>query len=252
MKRSELLPFVALVFAVVGMTGTAWALEIADYGGYPDGSDTTPALNAALVDACGGSDRTVHFLAGEYAFLTPPAPLCSAIRLVGEGDYATKLTRGYSSADFLVGYGLGIYVRDLAIWTADGTSGGIGLHLIASDATGPGGKHVIENVRVLGGTAELPLGTFARGIYLDGLARSLDPIGIRAVSMRNVLLWSATEWTAVWWNCISCEWYGGGAYQGIGTTQGIAVGGPLGTKSWIEADIDWAHSTVWSGALRTR
>ena len=52
------------------------------------------------------------------------------------------------------------------------------------------------------------------------------------------------------WNCIACEWFGGGAYQGFGTTQALAVGGALGTENLIHAQIDQAASTIWAGQLR--
>ena len=178
--------------------------------------------------------------------------LSGGVQLVGEGKFNTKLTRHYSNAEFFVGYGNGLGFRNLALWTAPGTSGGIALHLIASDAAGKGGKHVIEDVRILAGSAEHAVGTFALPLYLDGTQRLTPPIGIRAVTLRNVTVFNAT-WRAVqWWNCIACEWFGGGVYTGEGTTESIVVGGPLAEKNHIEADIDWAASIVSPGAMRAR
>jgi len=246
------LAFVVFAFVLLGVSTTAWALDITDYGGRTDGSDTTPALAAALIDAQHGRDRTIHFWAGEYAFLTPPPVLSGGVQLIGEGKFNTKLTRHYSNGEFLVGDGNGLGFKNLALWTAPSTSGGIALHLIASDVAGRGGKHVIEDVRILGGRAEPVAGTFALPLYLDGTNRLTPPVGIRAVTLRNVTVFGATLHAVQWWNCISCEWFGGGVYRGNGTTDGIVVGGPLAEKNYIEADIDWAASNVSPSSMRPR
>jgi len=250
MNRLAKLAVVVLVFALLGTETTAWALDISVYGGQPDGTDTTPALTAAVAAAHAGPDRTIHFWAGEYAFLTPPPALSGGVQLVGEGKFNTKLTRHYSNAEFFVGYGNGLGFRNLALWTAPGTSGGIALHLIASDAVGRGGKHVIEDVRILAGSAEPNKGTFALPLYLDGAARLTPPIGIRAVTLRNMTVFGATWHAVQWWNCIACEWFGGGVYMGSGTTESVVIGGPLAQKNYVEADINWTTSTVSPSAIR--
>src|SRR5438105_1785356 len=197
-----------IMLALLLLAAPVEALEIADFGGLPDGSDTTPALAAALTLAATGYDKTIHFGAGEYSFITRPPVLHSQVRLVGEGWYATKLVRGYATGGlFLAGSGTGLYFKDLALWAAPGTVGGTALYLWADNTIGPGGKHVIENVRVLEGTVDCastaaplpghtatgcPFGFFATGISLDGTHRTLAPEGIRAVTMRNVIVWSAT------------------------------------------------------------
>jgi len=197
--------------------------------------------------AATGTDKTIHFGAGEYLFVTCPARLHSQVRLVGEGWYATFLVRGSRCAgDFIAGTGVGLYVSDLAIWAAQGTTGGTALHLIASNALGPGGKHVIQNVRVLEGARQCsgkapnyicPFGTFAMGVNLDGAERTFPPIGIRAVHMQNVLVWSTTYRAVQWWNCEACEWYGGGVFKGAGTQQDVYVEGSLSKGNRIDADV---------------
>ncbi|TMQ22696.1 MAG: hypothetical protein E6K82_12395 [Candidatus Rokuibacteriota bacterium] len=246
MKRIVL----GLVLAL--LPSSAWALEITDFGGAPDSGDTTPALARALTVALSGPDRTIHFGGGDYAFLTTPPVLSGGVQLQGEGPYNTTLTRHYSNGEFLVGHGNGLAFRRFAIGSIVGTHGGTALHLIASDAIGRGGKHVIEDVRILAGVAEGPMGTFALPFFLDGTNKLRPPIGIRAVTVRNLLVFDATQIAVQWWNCISCEWFGGGVYQGRGTTDAIVVGGPLAEKNWIEADIDWLASYVARGAMRAR
>jgi len=132
MKRIVL----GLVLAL--LPSSAWALEITDFGGAPDSGDTTPALARALTVALSGPDRTIHFGAGDYAFLTTPPVLSGGVQLQGEGPYNTTLTRHYSNGEFLVGHGNGLAFRRFAIGSIVGTHGGTALHLIASDAIGRG------------------------------------------------------------------------------------------------------------------
>jgi hypothetical protein len=219
-------------------------VDIQVYGGKPDGSDTTPALNAAVQAALVGSDKQVYFGAGDYAFLTVPAVIPGSVRIYGEGKATTVLHRAYQGGEFLLVTGNGFGLRDISLYADAGTSGGVGLHLLASDAIGPGGNHEIENVWITG------LGTWIIPLLLDGIERTQAPAGLRAVNLKNVTAFNGTAWGAELWNCIACEWFGGGVYQGFGTTQAIAVGGALSQKNYINADIDWAASTVWPGSLR--
>jgi hypothetical protein len=217
-------------------------VDIQVYGGKPDGSDTTPALNAAVAAALASDDKHIHFCAGLYSFLTAPATLSGSVRLSGEGKSTTILQREYSG-DFLRATGNGFGLKELTLWAGPGTSGGLGLSLWASNALGSGGNHEIENVWVTGP------GTWSCPLYLNGTGTQ-SPAGLRTVSLKNVTVFNGTWWGAVLWDCIACEWFGGGVYQGFGTTQAIAVGGARSQKNYINADIDWAASTVWAGSLR--
>src|SRR5437016_3742454 len=104
-----------VVLALLLLATPVDALEITDFGGLPDGSDTSPALAAALAVAVSGPDRTVHFGAGDYAFLTTPPVLDHGVQLSGEGPYNTLLTRHYSGGEFFMGHGNGLGIRRLAI-----------------------------------------------------------------------------------------------------------------------------------------
>jgi hypothetical protein len=228
-------------------------IDLKAYGAIPNGPisngpDCTPALNSAIAAALAGDDKTIHVPAGQWMFMTPPNPISGGIRIIGEGKSDTVLTRAYSNGEFLVIVQNGSEVKDLTLWAGPGTSGGIGIHMIADNApNGAGGNHVIEDIWITSGTG----GTWAIPIYLDGLNRTIAPHGIRAVTLRDVNVFNATSWAMEWWNTVACEWYGGGAYQGAGTTQSIAVGGPLATENLIHAQIDQASSTIWTGALRS-
>lgn len=222
-------------------------LDIRCYGATPGGADCALALNAALADAQAGSDKTIWIPAGQWFLASKPDAVKNGIRLVGEGKSDTILTRNYSNDDFLVLVQNGSMIRDLTIWAGSGTSGGTAIHAIADNgANGPGGNHRIQDVWITSGSGA----TWAIPLFLDGLNRTIDPIGIRTVRMDNVTVFNATAWAVEWWNAISCEWIGGGAYQGAGITDHLAIGGPLGQKGVIIADINVSGSTIWPGALR--
>lgn len=207
-------------------------------------ADTTPSLNAAIAAAVASpTDKTINLPAGDCRFATQPAPLSGGVALVGQGKATTVLRRAYSG-DFLKITGNGVRVSSLSVYADAGTSGGVGIQMVA-DNTQAGGNHLIENVWVTGlGTWAVPLGTW-------GADRSLAPAGIRTVTLRDVSLFNATSWGAVLWGCVSCEWFGGGVYQGYGTTQAIVVGGTNASRNRIDANIDWNASTVYSGVLRS-
>lgn len=224
-------------------------IELTDYGALPDGSDCTPALNAALA-AAQGSIRGIHIPAGEWAFLTKPNVMTKSQHLVGEGKHVTYLTFGLSNSHFLVMYSDGCALKDISLLAADGTSGSVALHCVAADdpSIGSGGNHTIEDVWItskVGATWGIPL-------FLDGQARYATPYGIREVSMRNVVVFNGTIWAVEWWNAVACEWFGGGAYQGAGTTQSLAIGGDLATGNLIHANLPGATTSYVSpGALRS-
>jgi hypothetical protein len=189
-----------------------------------------------------GRSRIIRFGSGTYHFATPPPILTGGVSLMGQGKSTTVLQRDYSGGEFLVVRQNGTRIQDLTLWAGPGTSGGVGLHLIA-DAADAGGNHVIQALWITGpGTWTLPL-------FLDGSMRTVDPIGIRTVTLIDVNVFNATWWAAEWWNAVGCQWSGGGAYQGHGTTQLIAVGGALSQLNLIDAIID-PGSTIWAGALR--
>lgn len=207
-------------------------------------TNLTPAWNAA-VDTLKASltDKTITFSAGQCLFNSQPVPLEDGVSVVGQGKSATLLIRNYSGT-FITVYGQGTHIRDLTVYAAAGTSGGVGLHAVSSNLIGPGGNHVFSHLWITGN------GTYSYTLYLEGWQRTIAPIGMRTVFMLDVTLFNATSWAAQWWGCVGCEWFGGGVYQGFGTTQAIAVGGPMSEKNYINAHIDWAVSTVYPESMR--
>lgn len=233
--------------------------DISDFGGRHDGSDTTPAWNAAIAAAALASgSRTIRFAAGDYAFLTPPGPIRGSVRIVGEGQMNTSLIRAYQGSqdreatggggippdptcDFIVMRGKGSVLRGLTILAGSNTSGGTGLHITA-DENNAGGYHTIDDVWITGGApphTEIPdaSGTFLIPLFMEAAHRASGPlVGIRVVHLSNVTVWQGTWFAVDWFNCIACEWYGGGVYQGGGTTEAIAVGGPVSQANYISAN----------------
>lgn len=222
-------------------------LELTDYGALPDGSDCTPALNAALADAQ-GSVRSIHIPAGDWAFLTKPNPFTMSQRLIGEGKHVTYLTYGLSNTHFITMHSSGSGLRECTLLAGAGTSGSVALYCQTDDAgIGAGGNHVIEDVWI---TSKVGA-TWAIPIFLYG-ARTVAPQGIRTVSLRNVDVFNATLWAMEWWNTVACEWFGGGAYQGAGSTQNVYIGGPLATGNLIHANLPGLPTSyVGPGALRS-
>jgi hypothetical protein len=247
-----------IVTALLLWAMPAVALEIGAFGGRPDGSNTTPAWNAAIAAAVAGSDKTIHFPAGDYTFSTPPGPLSGSVRIVGEGQMNTVLHRAYqgnpstdcglggmpasAACDFIVIRGKGSSLRDLTILADSRTAGGTGLHIVA-DAADAGGYHDIRNVWITGGASPRTglsdaSGTYLIPLFLDGTQRPSGPLeGLRVVYLDNVTVWQGTWWAVDWWNCVACEWIGGGVYQGGGTTQNVSVGGPISQRNYLNANI---------------
>lgn len=235
----------ALAIAAFLTLGQAAAHDLADFGGVCDGlTDNTPALNAAIAAALASpSDKVINIPTGRCMMLSKPSPLSGGVSIVGQGKSNSVLVRAYSG-DVLTITGNGTNIRDLTIFAEPGTHGNFGIHMIANEAVGAGGNHTIENVWVTGNG-----GTYGSAIFADGAGKTTAPAGIRTIFMKDVTAFNSTFWSVNWWNCIACEWYGGGVYQGFGTMQGIAVGG--GTQaSRIDANIPMATSTIWPGALR--
>lgn len=234
-------------------------MKISDFGGLPDGSDTTPALNAALVAAASGSDNTITFDVGDYDFVTPPDAIYGPVRIVGRGQMATVLRRKYQGSqstscgygglpvdktcDFIVIRYKGVFLENLTILADIGTRGGTGLHIVA-DASTPGGYHVIRNVWITGGASPRSGIPDGNGLYLIPLLAEAAnrgsgfPLpGLRVVFFENVTVWNGTWWAVDLFNCVACEWFGGGVYQGNGTTQSVVVTGTVSQRNYLNANF---------------
>lgn len=231
----------ALLLVAVLVPGTAFS---AKFSGVCDGvTDDTPALNADIAVALGGPDKIIEFPGRQCAFLSQPMPISGSVSLIGQSKSSTVLIRKFNG-NLLTVHGQGTRIENLTLYADAGTTGGIGIYMESSESLGAGGNHVIRSVWITG------KGTWAIPLFAMGQFKTVAPIGIRTITLQDVSVFNATSWAAELWNCIGCEWFGGGAYQGFGTTQAIAIGGGS-VKNRVDANIDWAASTVWSGAMRT-
>lgn len=234
----------ALLLALV-LAAPARAHDFSAFGGRCDGiTDDTPAWNAAMESIRRpAKDRRLDLPAGGCMFYSTPDPIPEGSMVQGQGKNTTVLRRAYSRGLFLVLEGTGVTLRDLSLYAEPGTEQGTGIYAEATDEH-VGGGHVIEHLWVTGA------GTWSAPINLDGSARTIAPLGMRTVSMQDVHVFNATWWLFSCWSCVGLHWSGGGAYQGIGTSKGVAIGGPGAAANRVDAIIDWSASAVYPGALR--
>lgn len=208
--------------------------------------DSTTAFNAALARAAEGTEKIVHLFGCTYHFNSAPDPISHGIEVLGEGMYTTYLERDYSpghgcsACEFISTVDIGETIKDLAIFAARGTSGGLGFHAISTDAR-RGNDVTLDNVYISG------YGTYSLPVYLDGRKRLQPPEGIRKVNFTNVTVFNGTWFGFECWNCVGMSWHGGGVWQGFGTTQQVIVGGPLSTVNMIAAFIN-GTSQYWTGS----
>lgn len=253
-RRTFLLGLAGLPLALSTFTPARAAFTaLEDHGGAPDDRDNAPAWDAALASGASG----IAVGNGRYLFHSRPSPITvDGIRLVGDSPWTSHLTRTYSTPGtlepFIEVQRRGSSLEHLHIETLTGTKGGIGLYMPASNALGPGGKHLISHVRLSGEIDEKGLhhGTWRQTMRVDGAERTIDPIGIRGVQMDAVEIFDAEQWLLVWWGAIVCEWYGGSAVQGGGIAKGIAVGGKNCQNNVISANYDHASSSIAAGTMR--
>lgn len=234
MKKILILAAIMLLFE---------SANAAQFRGVCDGiTDDTQAFNDQIAAQARSRDRVIEFPSAQCAFYSQPDPIYNGISLVGQGKSSTVLIRKYSGT-FLTVRGNGSRIQDLTIYADAGTSNGFGIFLVA-DNNSVGGNHVLRSIWVTGN------GTWGIPIFLYGTERTIPPIGIRTVTAYDVSVFNAEFWAFECWDCIGFEWHGGGAYQGFGATQAIAIGGTFGVNNYVSAMIDKAASVIYDSAMR--
>lgn len=245
-----------LAFAFLLLPCIAQARTIESCEGGADGRDNVAAWNECLAEAqASNDDREIRFGAGTYQFNSAPDPITvDGITIVGTGPWTTHLRRTFNQGNtdsFIELQGRGSRLQGFEITAARGTSGGYGLYIITDNSKPASGKHQIEHLRISGDLInQVHYGTWRVALIIRGDARTVNPIGTRDGTLYNVEVFDSTLWLAEFWGAISWAWYGGGAWQGGGTTNGIAIGGANAQKNHIDADIDWASSSVAPGSRR--
>jgi len=201
-------------------------------------TDDSQAWAAALHMADAGRDKTVELPAGTCVFRSRPAQITRGVNVQGQGKSWTVLQCNVGGTTCVQVCDMGSAVRDLSIWAGPGTQGGIGLSLAACGGKAAG-NHVLEHIWITAGSGG---GQWGVPLHVDGSLRIQSPVGMRTVVLNDVSSFAGSSWSAVLWDCIGCEWRGGGAYGQI------AVGGARSTN--IKLDIVYSGGVIWPGVLR--
>jgi hypothetical protein len=208
------------------------------------GVDFAPQWNAAMEQAVNGPEQTIVLPSGHCETRGGLASIRKGVNVIGQGKSSTVIDCNTNGTCLWV-CDQGSRLADFTIWKGAGFSGGHGL-AITSCTGEAAGNHNIERVWITSGSG----GLWSNGLYIDGSNRAQSPAGMRGVILDDVTVFNGVHWIAVMWNCISCDWRGGGAYQGAGMSRAIAVGGSWSQNLRLDMVYDRAASVVWSGVLR--
>lgn len=200
--------------------------------------DDSDAWVAAIRFADSGHDKTIELPAGTCVFKKQPAQITRGINVVGQGKSWTVLQCNVGGTTCVQVCDMGSTIRDLTIWAGPAITGGVGLSLAACGGRASG-NHVLEHIWV---TAGVGGGQWAVPLHVDGSLRKTPPNGMRAVVLNDVSTFAGTAWSAVLWDCVGCEWRGGGVYGQI------AIGGPQSVN--IKFDAVNSGGIIWPGVLR--
>lgn len=211
-------------------------------------ADNGPAWNSAVAAACAGTtraERTIEIGTGVFQFQTRPDPIpCDGVTVNGTGPFTTTLRRMYSSANaepFIELQGRGSRMQGFAIETAIGTSGGYGLYIVTNNDLPPGGKHVIDQLRITGQDHQ---GFWRISLHLRGDQRTVAPIGLRAVKVYSTEVFDAQTALVQCWGCVGAMFYGCSVTRGGGAAGGVIFGGTNNFQNrWDAGGVNWATST---------
>lgn len=201
-------------------------------------TDDSAAWAAALKIADVGRDKTVELPAGTCVFNHIPDQVTRGVNIVGQGKSWTVLQCNVGGSNCVQVCDMGSTIRDLTIFAGPATAGGVGLSLAACGGRASG-NHVIEHIWI---TAGIGGGKWAVPLHVDGSLRKIPPNGMRVVVLNDVSTFFGSAWSAVLWDCVGCEWRGGGVYGQV------AIGGPQSVN--IKFDVVNSGGTIWPGVLR--
>ncbi|QDB71026.1 tail fiber protein [Bordetella phage vB_BbrP_BB8] len=225
---------------IVGADGGRWKLGKADqfvieqFGAKRDGSDCTAVFNAALAACKRLGVKKLVFSYGHYNFKSRPNAIDFGISLVGCGVNATVLDRDYNESgqnallDFVAGSN-GSSVKNLAVISLAGTSGGCAIRLLSS-ADSAVSTVLLEDLWVTTKGTD----TWNNGIVVDGSARVTPATGVRDTAFRNVHIFGASSYSLVLNHAVGFTYMGGGIYPAGGSTAqsgGIQIRGVDSTRA---------------------
>lgn len=212
-------------------------VHIKDFGGLPDGSDTTAAFNLAVAATVGSVTTIIKFGRGVYRFTTKPNDITTPVKIVGDGMNTTYLIRDYNGGSATVGLfnfraggstdPTSISVENCSLLSESGRSGGC-LVSIVQPSTGDGTDWSrFSAVRFsTNGTS-----THDYGLYIDGSART-SPLGLRSTWVQDCIFFGGLLGSAYVKSVVNFNWSNSPTYSAGGASGKIVLTGTSGVNSY--------------------
>jgi len=207
-------------------------------------TDNTAILNNAIAQANATNEKIIELPASNKpcVFNSQPTPITDGLSLVGQGKSNTTLQFNQNNLTFIRLREQGSTIANLSLTPGPNNSGSIGIGVQCDNGPSGCGNHVIEHIWV----SSIYGSTWGVPINVDG-NRTVAPLGARTLFFNDVSVFNGEYWSVVLHNCISCEWFGGGAYRGAGTTDAVYVGG---TSTNVRLDMTYNRGTAVVSGLR--
>ena len=197
------------------------SLNFSDYGSVSNGvADNSTAFNAFLTAICASPSRRGYLGAGAFNFTVQPNALPCPMVLFGAGFGATVILRSYNGTDgtgliSLVGTAANdSIIRDLGIYSGIGYTGGNAISIVST--TGHATSFVtLENIVM--STEDSSGNNFTNELYIDGSAATSAPNGVRDLSLKNVQIFGANGYSAVFKSVEGLSMDGGAVFPAGGS-----------------------------------
>ena len=202
-----------------------------DFGGVPNqfGVDMTPFFNCALNYVKANQLRAIYIGYGWYWFQTQPQSIDFPVTIYGDGKGRTYLIRYYTATSasqgpltFLAGAN-SASVRDLAVVAGQGSVHGAAISLVANATNSPSFMFFSD----LYLSAD-PTGNWDYTVYINGVLKNQDPIGVRDLDFHNCSVFGAANGAMLLDGVVGFNFIGGGTFPagGVLGTQGLVVVSP--------------------------
>lgn len=187
------------------------ATSFLTYGTPGSGNDTT-AFNT-FIAACGAAATKQCYLpAGQYNFTTAPNCINQQINLFGDNIGSTVLLRNYNEADPTRGLlcistfaANDSSIGNFGIYGKSGTTGGSLISINQGVGSPIGFLHFHDiNMSTTGSC------THEYGLYINGTANSVAPIGVRDLDFANITIFGANTYSVYVAGVVGLAFQGGG------------------------------------------
>jgi len=219
----------------ISSTSVTSQISIANYGGNGNGiADNTTAYNDFLAACVASTNRDCIIPPGVYVFNSQPNCISSNVHLYGGGGLdAVELKRDYNGAGnkgliCIEAGGGGTTIENLVILSAAGRTGGSMLSVIATTTTQIS-SIVLKDLRL----TTLGSCTNDYSLYIDGTGATSTPIGVRDLSMINVVTFGANLASQALLGVAGLTSANTANYQAGCATEavGLIIGGTAGVPS---------------------